>query len=110
MTSGCTAMHVTCSWWVRRRRVRPPCERCVAVDARRATNPSMDEPHRLLAGRHVRAEEATDGRGHRRGARLAHAAHRHAEVLGLDDHHDPTRLEVPLDIVRDLTGQPLMDL
>ena len=54
---------------------------------------TQDEAHRLGPGGRVVAEQAADGRGDGGRARLAHAAHRHAQVLGLDDHDDAARLQ-----------------
>ena len=45
-----------------------------------------------------------------RRARLADAAHRHAQVLGLDDDDDAARLQAPTHRVGDLRGQPLLHL
>ena len=58
----------------------------------------------------VAPEQAPDGRGDGRGARLLHAPHRHAQVLGLDHHQDPPGVEGLLDGVGDLGGHPLLDL
>ena len=44
------------------------------------------------------------------GARLADAPHRHAQVLGLDDHEHAPGLEDLLDGVGDLRGEPLLHL
>src|SRR5680860_1296377 len=54
--------------------------------------------------------DAPDGRGDRAGAGLAHATHRHAEVLGLDDHDHATGLEELDHRVGDLRGQAFLDL
>ena len=61
-----------------------------------------DQPHRLGAGGRV-AQLAADGRGDGPRAGLADAAHRHAQVLALDDDDDPARLEV-LDRARRRSG------
>ena len=70
----------------------------------------MDEGHRLGPGGHRLAEEAPDGGrdGHR--ARLADAAHAHAQVFGLDDDEDAPRAEDRVEGVGDLGGQPFLDL
>src|SRR5439155_11637865 len=67
-----------------------------------------DEVHGLRAGGHVLSEEATDGGGHGRRAGLADAAHRHAQVLGLDDDEHASWPERPLDLVSDLRREPLL--
>src|SRR4051794_29396547 len=51
---------------------------------------AVDELERFVAGGHAVPELAPDGRRHRERPRLAHAPHRHAQMLGLDDHqHAP---------------------
>src|SRR5215207_9253183 len=55
-----------------------------------------EEVHGLQAGGHGVAERPADRRGDRDRARLADPAHAHAEVLGLDHHQRPPRLQ-PLD-------------
>ena len=69
-----------------------------------------DEAHRLAPGRGVVAEDAADGGGHRGRPGLADAAHRHAQVLGLDDHEHAARLEDVVECVGDLAGHPLLHL
>ena len=76
-----------------------PSERC-SVPYRTetgvgASGTPVDEPHRLRPGGGVGAEQATDRRGDRRGAGLADATHRHAEVLRLDDHQHAPRATAP---------------
>src|SRR6187401_2949122 len=59
----------------------------------------------LLAGTGVVAHTAVQRRGHGLGAELLHAAQRHAQVLGLQDHPDPPGLELALEPAGDLRGQ-----
>ena len=77
--------------------------------------------HRLISGpgsgssasarvRGSALNDAAHGRGHRPGAGLADPAHRHAQVLGLDDDDDAARLEPAHQRVGDLAGQPLLHL
>src|SRR5258705_6940464 len=61
-----------------------------------------DESHRLRAGGGVGLEQAPDGRGDRQGTRLAHASHRHAQVLGLADHQHALGGQYLVDRVGDL--------
>ena len=56
----------------------------------------------LRAGPVARSEQAEHGRGRHDRAGLADAAHRHAQVLALDDHDDAARLEDAHQRVRDL--------
>src|SRR5215208_297474 len=51
-----------------------------------------------------------EGRGNGLRAELLHAAKRHAEMLGLQDHPDALGLQLALKPVSDLGGQPLLDL
>ena len=44
------------------------------------------------------------------GAGLAHAAHRHAEVFGLDHHDGSARIQLAHQRVGDLRGQPFLHL
>ena len=53
---------------------------------------------------------AAHRRGDRRRAGLADPAHRHAQVLALDDDDDAARLEDAHERVGDLRGEPLLDL
>src|SRR5690606_30444622 len=69
----------------------------------------QDEAHRLGARRAV-AHLAAHGRRDGPRARLAHAAHRHAQVLALDDDDGPARLQVLHERVRDLGREALLDL
>src|SRR5581483_1679367 len=54
------------------------------------------EGEELLAGAGVVPQRAEQRRGHGGGSRSAHATHRHAGVLGLDDHADAGGGEVLL--------------
>src|SRR5450432_3852305 len=56
------------------------------------------------------AENSPHGGGDGAGTRLTHAAHRHAEVLALDDHDDAARLKNVFEGVSNLHGQPFLDL
>src|SRR5690606_18791536 len=84
-----------------RRPVRARCAASALAD---------DEAHGLLAGGHVGAEQAPHGRGDRRGAGLADPAHGHAQVLGLDHHHDAPGVQGAVDLVGHLDGQALLHL
>src|SRR5438445_3842822 len=79
-------------------------------DAQERSVVAVDEVQGLGAGGGAVAELAPHGRGHRERARLAHAPHRHAQVLGLDDDQHPPRLQAGVDLVGDLGGEPLLDL
>src|SRR6478735_8594841 len=70
---------------------------------------AQDEAHRLGPGRGVAHLAAHRGR-HGARARLAHAAHRHAQVLALDDDDRAARLQVLDERVGDLGRQALLDL
>src|SRR5436309_4666624 len=70
----------------------------------------VDELERFVAGGHAVPELAPHGRGHRERSRLADAPHRHAQVLGLDDHEHAPRLQAVVDLVGDLRGEALLDL
>ena len=68
---------------------------------------------RLIASARVLgglAEVAAYGGGQGLGAGLAHAAHRHAQMLGLHDDDHPAGFEDPHQGVGDLGGHPLLDL
>src|SRR5207248_2038040 len=54
--------------------------------------PAVDELHGFVAGGHAVPELPFHRRSDGDGTRLAHAAHRHAEVLGLDDDEHTPRL------------------
>ena len=68
-----------------------------------------DEAHGLGSGGRV-AQLAAHGAGDGLGAALAHAAHRHAQVLGLDHDDDAARVEVLDERVGDLRREPLLHL
>ena len=70
----------------------------------------MTNAHGFGAGRHVAAEVAPHGRGDGDGAGLLDAAHRHAEVLGLDHDEHALGAESGLDGVGDLAGEALLHL
>src|SRR5688500_12308658 len=65
---------------------------------------ALDEGHGFGSCAGVLPEEAPDGRGHGGGAGLVDAPHRHAEVLGLQDHEHAPGLEHPDEGVRHLGG------
>src|SRR4051794_40320504 len=71
---------------------------------------TVDELERFVACGHAVPELAPHGRRHRERARLAYPPHRHAQVLGLDDHEYAPRLQAAVDLVGDLGGQALLDL
>src|SRR5688500_17221949 len=58
----------------------------------------------------LRLERAAEAGGYGRYARLAHAAHRHALVLGGDQHGDAARPQLVVDGVGDLRRQSLLRL
>src|SRR5690606_12513924 len=74
------------------------------------TSAAVEEAHGLGPAGYVGAEHPSDRGGDRGGARLADAPHRHAHVLGLDDHEHSAGVELLLDRVRDLGGEPLLHL
>src|SRR4051812_48273058 len=69
-----------------------------------------DQRHRLGPGRGVVLEDAPDRRGHGECSRLADAAHRHAEVLALQQDEHALRRQHFDHRVGDLRRQPLLDL
>src|SRR5205823_136268 len=71
---------------------------------------AVDELQGFVAGGHAVAELPLHRRSDGDGAGLAHAAHRHAEVLGLDDDEHTPRLQRLLDLLGDLGREPLLDL
>ena len=72
--------------------------------------PPSTQAHRLGSGRGV-AQLAADRGGDGAGAGLADAAHRHAQVLALDDDDDALRgCSCCIERVGDLGGQALLDL
>src|ERR1700730_1762561 len=71
---------------------------------------TVNNAHRLSAGDVVVAERSAHRRGHGPRARLAHPAHRHAQVLRLDDHHHPTWFQRVHQGVGYLAGHPLLHL
>src|SRR5659263_492449 len=73
------------------------------------TSATEHEAHRLGTRRGA-AHLATHRRRHGARAGLVHAAHRHAQVLALDDDDDPARLEELDQGVRDLAREPLLHL
>ena len=66
--------------------------------------------HRLGPGGRVVLEQPAHRGGDRERARLAHAAHRHAQVLGLDQHERAARRERVDDRVGDLGREPFLHL
>src|SRR5262249_47031865 len=75
-----------------------------------AAHPRLpDEAHGLGAGGRIVLEHAPHGGRDGEGAGLLHAPHRHAQVLGLDDHEHVRREDVD-EGVGDLGGQPLLHL
>ena len=64
----------------------------------------------LGAGARVVAQRAAHARRDRGGARGPHAAQRHAHVLGLDDDAHPARVQVGVQPVGDVRGEPLLHL
>src|SRR6185503_1890452 len=68
-----------------------------------------DEAHGLCARGRV-PQLSANSRGDCACARLSDAAHRHAEVLTLEDRDDSERLEDLGESVRDLGRQPLLHL
>ena len=75
-----------------------------------ARRPPLEVREELCARLVARAEQPEDGaRGHDR-AGLADAAHHRAQVGRLHDHADALGIEPGLEEVRDLLGQPLLDL
>jgi hypothetical protein len=72
--------------------------------------PSSQQGERLGTRRRVLQKHAAHGRGHGQRPRLAHAAHRHAEVFGLDADHYALRADRGHHGVGDLGGQALLDL
>jgi hypothetical protein len=61
-------------------------------------------------GASVVPQRPNQGRGNRPGARRLYATQRHAGVLGLDHDGDAFSGELAGEPVRDLLGQPLVDL
>src|SRR5580704_12532821 len=70
----------------------------------------VGEPQKLIARLRVVTEAAAQGAGDGLGVLLLHAAHHHAQVLGLDDDADAARAERLLEGQCDLLGEPLLDL
>src|SRR5580693_1321383 len=94
---------------IRRPRKRFSSSSTADVDYGLSSAPAVDQAHRLGAG-DVVPERPAHRRGHGPRARLAHASHRHAQVLGLDDHHDAARVQDIHQCVRYLAGHPLLHL
>src|SRR5205823_306387 len=69
-----------------------------------------DEVQELGAGGRVGLEDASHGRGDHGAAGLLHAPGYHAEVLGLDHHADPPRIEALDQRIGYLAGQSLLEL
>src|SRR5436190_11409335 len=69
-----------------------------------------DEAHRLTPGGDAVAELPAYGGRDRPGPLLAHAADRHAQVLGLDDDDDAARLQPVLECIRHLARQSFLHL
>src|SRR5919201_1081667 len=84
--------------------------RRVRVAGSRAGCGSFEVGEELCAGSVARPEQAEDrGRGHD-GARLANPSHDRAQMSRLEYDANTLRLEVVLQEVGDLLGQPLLDL
>src|SRR6185436_18506002 len=64
----------------------------------------------LLARARILADEAPERRGDGLGTVLLDAAQRHAQVLRLEHDPNPFRLELVLQPVGHLSGEPLLDL
>src|SRR6202022_2864757 len=71
---------------------------------------AFDEAHELGASLRDGLEDAQHAAGEDPAVLLLHAAHLHAEVIGLDDDAHPDRLEVFLQALGDLTRHPLLYL
>src|SRR5512132_1368397 len=78
-------------------------------DASAAPAGLADEAHRLRPGCRVVLEHAAHGRRDGQRSRLLHPAHRHAQVLGLDDDEHVRGQDVD-ERVGDLGREPLLDL
>src|SRR5205807_2045489 len=74
------------------------------------TGQLVNELHGLVAGSHAVPELAPDGGRHGERARLPHAPHRHAEVLGLQHDEHAARLQAVVDLVGDLGGEAFLNL
>ena len=71
---------------------------------------SADEVHEFLAGVLVFEERAGEFGSGGHGVLFLDAAHRHAEVLGLDDHAHSEGIQHFLEAVLDLGGESLLKL
>src|SRR2546423_7219852 len=83
------------------------------VKARRGSGPAdarSEQCHDLGASRGIVLEQPAHRRGDRQRARLAHAAHRHAQVLGFDQHERAAGVQRLDERVGDLGGEPFLDL
>src|SRR5207237_9754140 len=68
---------------------------------------ALDQAHELGAGLGIRLEDAQHAAGEDPAVLLLHAAHLHAQVIGLDDHAYAHRLQVFLQALGDLAWHPL---
>jgi len=76
----------------------------------RGPAPQLDQLEEFHAGACVGTEGSQHRTGDRERVLLLHAAHRHAEMRGLDDHRHAKRGDLLLDRLGDLARQTLLDL